>query len=302
MTNFREKAYLIWEIACIYSNTFKNKLRIIASITTIFCIVFMTSCGQNDKNENVTLNPTNTPEESQIKTITSFDELEVGEEAYFVSPNGEKYLVTLTPGADEMDEKSRKSEPFDTNKPCEAEEFDGSQRGEAKISISTAPIERFSNLSDFLRKLPSDQEMVSKVGRNKNRITEEKRNVTVDAWLYTFSRQSDEDYHLIIGTSNNKETASFINVEISGLPSKTTPSYEILDKARLQFKNYMKDFQRCRGGYVGEFINKPVFVRITGSLFFDSHHYTPNYSNIGHKNLKPKTYWEIHPITNIEFP
>src|SRR5437879_2768710 len=42
----------------------------------------------------------------------------------------------------------------------------------------------------------------------------------------------------------------------------------------------------------------PVHVRITGSIFFDVDHAA---GVVGPGNFKPKTAWEIHPITKLEF-
>lgn len=309
----------------------KIRTKTFALLILLFTFVFIASCNQSTENnsgsraENNATNeslenstsegdvPNISLESSEVKdarnkssainTITAFDELETGEQAFFEAPNGETYFVASIPADAEIEEKRRETESLERNRPCETEGFDGSQRREVKLSISNAPVEPRRSLTAFLKSLPSDQEMVGQIGRENNkRVSAENRNVIVDAWLYSFSRQSDEDYHLIIGSTNNKESASFINVEISGLPPRTSSSYEVLDKVRRQFRDFVKDSNNCRGGYINIFANKPVFVRITGSLFFDRHHYTPTYSNVGHKDFKPKTYWEIHPITNIDFP
>jgi hypothetical protein len=43
----------------------------------------------------------------------------------------------------------------------------------------------------------------------------------------------------------------------------------------------------------------PVPIRVTGSLFWDVDHEDPPY--VGPNDFKPKTAWEIHPISDIEF-
>ena len=43
----------------------------------------------------------------------------------------------------------------------------------------------------------------------------------------------------------------------------------------------------------------PIPVRVTGSLFWDIEHPPPN--TVGPTDRRPKTAWEIHPVTKIEF-
>src|SRR5262249_42444455 len=105
----------------------------------------------------------------------------------------------------------------------EDEEFTGVQRKVAKTSIAKAPTETFDTLDDLLVTLPADAKMtkhkqpISKAASS-DRVAEEKRNVTVTAYLYAASREADNDFHLIIGGDPDDEDRLYMNVEISGLP------------------------------------------------------------------------------------
>src|SRR5207247_11361870 len=99
----------------------------------------------------------------------------------------------------------------------------------AKIPNGRSAKATTTAVDHLLKALPTDaqmtqqhHELVAKDSNHQNhvsRIAEEKRNVTVNAWLYWVSRQSDDDYHLILGdTSELSSKTVFMNAEISGLP------------------------------------------------------------------------------------
>ena len=85
-----------------------------------------------------------------------------------------------------------------------------------------------------------------------------------------------------------------MNVEVSGLPDKSSPNYTVMKD--LRDKIVGKFGKIC--GTKKLFINKPIKISISGSLFYDIDH-KPGV--VGYKNLKPKTAWEIHPVTDITF-
>lgn len=143
---------------------------------------------------------------------------------------------------------------------------------------------------------PIDKSTTSK------RVAEEKQNVHIKkAWLYTFKREGDEDYHVIIGSTANKNTATFFNIEISGLPATGTTGYTAVKSARKEFKNFFFGLNSsCQSSYAPGFMNNPVEIEVTGSLFFDKLHFDGKQS-IGTGIAKPKSYWEIHPVSKIAF-
>jgi hypothetical protein len=180
--------------------------------------------------------------------------------------------------------------------------FNGSFRLEAKTSYAKAHKEKTTMIEPLLNKLASDAEMsqqhhelVAKDANHQNhqpRITEEKRNVTLKAWLYWVKKQSDNDYHLILGdTSEFSSGTLFMNAEISGLPPEH-PTQQPFVKLRSTIQQLLSTRENVKGFFV-----QPVLVRIGGSLLWDGEHRNPH--NVGPKkpeDLRPKKAWEIHPI------
>src|SRR5438105_7663523 len=85
-----------------------------------------------------------------------------------------------------------------------SDDFAGNDRKAAKLSISAAPPEKFKDLADLVASLPSISAMkahqpVIKLDPTSGRVTEEERNVTLNAFLYAASREADNDFHLIVG-------------------------------------------------------------------------------------------------------
>jgi len=71
-----------------------------------------------------------------------------------------------------------------------------------------------------------------------------------------------------------------------------------LSSARKDFKGFF-GINNCKTGVAYIFCT-PVEIEFAGSLFFNKSEYD-NKSDIGFNNVKPKTYWEIHPITKIKY-
>ena len=68
----------------------------------------------------------------------------------------------------------------------------------------------------MLDSLPAKDPDVSD-GPDSDRTPEEERNVRVRAFLYAASRESDNDFHLIVGDEGDQ--AKMMTMEVSGLPS-----------------------------------------------------------------------------------
>jgi hypothetical protein len=282
----------------------KNQLLLILSV-----IVLCYACGQVK---------TNKEPEKIVKhdTITKLNQLKENDTAVFKAPNGICYMVygNLTKPADSAANKTfvEENENNGENDWCNGPSFDGSDRKAAKTSVAKGSVSEWENLNDVLTYLGTNTlkddvfgNRITDEGVNSKRINEENRNIKIKRlWLYTFCRQKDEDYHLIVGSTNNIKTAKIFNVEISGLPdNKTTSDYKILEKARNEFYNFFGVSENdcfARGKYTEEYKNNPIEVSITGSLFFDKCHYK-GHGAIGPKWARGTTYWEIHPITTIEF-
>lgn len=105
------------------------------------------------------------------------------------------------------------------------DKFAGNDRKTAKLSISNAKTESFTDLKDLIGTLAADAKMIKhtpsiKKDATQGRVKEEDRKVRVSAFLYAASRENDNDFHLIIGR-NPKSSPMYMTMEISGLPPKT---------------------------------------------------------------------------------
>jgi hypothetical protein len=151
-----------------------------------------------------------------------------------------------------------------------------------------------------LGSLPSDESMramnISHVS-DSCRLPDEEGMVTVTAFLFAASRESDNDFHCIVGRDPS-EPSHFMNVEISGLPPSGSEFLAALRSARNQFKAF---FNANGDGLPGSGYDKydpPISIKVTGSLFFDVDHVPPA---VGPNGMKPQTAWEIHPVSVIQF-
>jgi hypothetical protein len=181
--------------------------------------------------------------------------------------------------------------------------FRGKARKKAKLSVADADIEPFDDLTDLIDDLPADSAMAShdppiSTAQNSGRVEEEKRNVQVGAFLYAASREDDNDFHIIIGRDPGAAESVYMNVELSGLPPKSSKHHATLRGARDAFKAFFAD---DLPGMSYDFYDPPIPVEIQGSVFFDVNHASG--SKPGPASLRDDipTIWEIHPISRIVF-
>jgi hypothetical protein len=155
-------------------------------------------------------------------------------------------------------------------------------------------------LLSLLNNLPAtDQQMLQHEppiteSATSGRVAEEQGNVTVQAYLYATKKEADNDYHLILGTSDQPESGSYMTAEVSGLPDSGSARTR-LQVPRDAFKAF---FSSSPIGTAYKKFNPPIPLRVTGSLFFDIDHRA---GAVGPTGFKPQTAWEIHPVTAIEF-
>jgi hypothetical protein len=181
--------------------------------------------------------------------------------------------------------------------------FAGTDRKAAKLAISNAKTESFSDLKDLIATLVADNKMIKhkppiKKDAKQGRVKEEERNVRVRAFIYAASRENDNDFHLIIGRNPKASPLMCMTMEISALPPKTSNAFARLKSARDAYKNF---FGSKLPGPSYHFYRPPIPIEIEGSLFFDITHATGGHP--GPNDLRPHipTIWEIHPITKIAF-
>jgi hypothetical protein len=181
--------------------------------------------------------------------------------------------------------------------------FQGTARKVAKTSIAEGEVETFDDLQDLIAALTSDDDMIDldiPDDRDSDRVEEEQRNVSVRAFIYAASRENDNDFHVIIGR-DPEQARTFMNVEVSGLPSNSHPDRSSLKGVRDTFKDFFANHPERIPGTSYDFYEPPIPVLIGGSLFFDVTHATGG--KPGPQDLRDDipTIWEIHPVTLLEF-
>ncbi len=187
-----------------------------------------------------------------------------------------------------------------------SEEFEGSDRKTPKTTVvhggDTRTFDGVDELIAYFETPERKQErwwgkMITKQTDERNAI--ELVNVTVrNAWIYEISRQPDNDYHLLIGVSPDKDDGRYINAEISAI---NPDSDDAADLWSLR-KDFVEQYQHHEGKPVPKTKRfaqpqTPIHIRLTGSIFLDADH---GRSAVGHGEIKNFTSWEIHPITKIQ--
>jgi hypothetical protein len=250
-------------------------------------------------------------QEASLDTITNLNSLESKKQAIYKNRKNENYTMYYEPdprdSIPEIDttqlnrgggDNITTFRVFAANERCESDNFDGSNRKVAKISISPAGMESFTTLRSLINSLEDADVMAASIeGASSLRIAEEDRNVWVKkAYLYCYSRQTDEDFHVIIGTTK-KHIAStkFFNVEISGLPPAGDASFTLLDEARNSFFEEATE-NLCSSGYYC--YATPLKIEVKGSLFYDKQHHNGLH---GTGTKRPADAWEIHPVTFLRY-
>jgi hypothetical protein len=219
-------------------------------------------------------------------------------EAPIKSPSGKTYARARIAKPD--NDEPLNIPPVPPGAAPSADNYHGSARMAAKLSIGSGAPEDISDIGTLLHSLPADKTMRAKhisQTPDSGRLPEEQRNVTVTAFLYASSKESDNDFHCIVGR-DPKKPAQFMNVEVSGLPPSSSEFFATLKAARNQFKVFFTSNADGlpAGGY--DKYDPPISITVTGSLFFDVDHVPPA---VGPQGMKPKTAWEIHPVSKIEF-
>jgi hypothetical protein len=180
--------------------------------------------------------------------------------------------------------------------------FLGVSRWGPKTRIVEEKVEDFPTVAalvnHLLAKNPDEQMASMGITRDTNtRVGAEKRNVRVTGYIYALKKEADNDYHVIIGDSPAADSPVFLTTEVSGIPNGgTDANRKRLVAARDQFKQVFNLGPVGPNSY--NRLDKPARVRITGSLFWDVDHRP---GAVGPVDLKPKTSWEIHPVSAIEF-
>ena len=177
-------------------------------------------------------------------------------------------------------------------------------RGAAKTSFASGAVETFASPGALITSIlngadpgSNDAELRGKLRPSSARSSDEQDNVTVTAFLYATKKETDNDFHLLIGDNPDGGDGRFMTAEVSGLPNPddrlTTQFQTVRDQYKAFFSATGQPPQRTLRRFP-----QPIPVTITGSIFFDVDH-TPG--EVHTANIIPDTVWEIHPISNLVF-
>jgi hypothetical protein len=214
-------------------------------------------------------------------------------------PQGGQYRILVT---NELDPTDNMAQIAAAAAGPPGDDFQGTARKAAKLSISAAQVEQFDDLQGLIGSLVPDDTMKNHdpaitEAADSGRVDEENRNVQVRAFLYAASREADNDFHLILGRDPNLSSSSFMTMEVSGLPLDGSDSFDALNAVRDAFKGH---FGTDLPGFGYNFYQPPIPVDIGGSLFFDATH-AHGGATPGPRDAKPVTIWEVHPVTTLTF-
>ena len=123
--------------------------------------------------------------------------------------------------------------------------------------------------------------------------------ITTTGWLFLVGGESDGDYHIQISASATTGDHCLI-VEVPNPDPKFKASADLQPKfAAVRDLIKTKMLAGKNPSVSGSVMQHPVFVTVTGILFFDDSHVGDQPR--GKKGMKAATLWELHPVTEIAF-
>jgi hypothetical protein len=132
--------------------------------------------------------------------------------------------------------------------------------------------------------------------------------VTISGWLYLVGFESDDcDFHIQISrqprTSADKPTKddNCMIVEVPSGQYATSIADKVEGVRQWVIDNLLGKIEPKIGSV--HVMSHPVFVTVTGALFYDDgHSYLPDGSTgRGKEGMESKTLWELHPVTSLAF-
>jgi hypothetical protein len=123
--------------------------------------------------------------------------------------------------------------------------------------------------------------------------------VTTTGWLHLVASETDGDYHIQI-SADQDDGGNCVVVEVPKDDEDYTPSAD-LRTAESSVRSWIRT-KLLRGrepSTSGSVMTHPVYVRVTGQLFYDDSHVGDEPR--GKKGMKAATLWELHPVTEIGF-
>ena len=123
--------------------------------------------------------------------------------------------------------------------------------------------------------------------------------ITTTGWMHLVAGETDGDYHIQISASATSGDQCLI-VEVPNPDPQYVKTAELLpgfETVRSFIKSKLLASKDPSPS--GSVLQHPVFVTVTGILFYDDSHVgdPPR----GKKGMKAATLWELHPVTAIAF-
>lgn len=132
--------------------------------------------------------------------------------------------------------------------------------------------------------------------------------VTISGWLYLVGFESDDcDFHIQISpqprTSADPPTKddNCIIVEVPSGQYATSIAAQVEEVRQWVIDNLLAKAAPQIGSV--HVMQHPVFVTVTGALFYDDAHVylADGGTGRGKKGMESKTLWELHPVTSMAF-
>jgi hypothetical protein len=125
--------------------------------------------------------------------------------------------------------------------------------------------------------------------------------VQTEGWVYLVATESNDcEYHIQIANDSLHGSPCTV-VEVAKPDAKSIKDPTVRAKAksvRLIILHNLVNGNEPAGGS-GTLLKHPVYVRVTGQLFYDDFHIgTPPR---GKRGMKAANLWELHPVVAIEF-
>jgi len=266
----------------------------------LLLLLLFISCSTAHK----TSRPLKKDETTGLPVAKKLNQLDSVDAALLQGRRGAMFRVTTMSDVELDDEAAPLADPCHSGaKDCQNDAFLGCDRKAAKLSFSHTANhkEPLQHLIDRL--LASEPTMMNhnpaiSLASTSTRVTEETENVWLEhVFIYVIIREGDGDYHLIVGDGQRTAGETLMNVEISGLPEPSSPSYNKLKAVRNKFKNR---YSMCSvKNFWEDHLTLPE-ISVKGTLFFDKRHANSS-QHAGNNTIKTKTFWEIHPATYIKF-
>jgi hypothetical protein len=118
-------------------------------------------------------------------------------------------------------------------------------------------------------------------------------------WLFLVAAEPDGDYHIQVSASGQSGDHCVV-VEVPNPDPEYTKSADLrpkFDAVRAFIKTRLLAGKEPSSR--GSVMQHPVYVTITGALFYDDSHVGDQPR--GKKGMKAATLWELHPVTAIAF-